>query len=281
MPYRDSQGRVIGVLGIFEDITERKRAEERLRESEEKHRYLVENINEIVYEFNSRGCFTYISPRLRDLVEYEPNDIIGRTCKTFVHPEDWEEMTNRWAELNKGVEDEVDFRIITKSDKTKWVRTQVKTFWKETTFLGGRGTFIDITERKRAEEALCRAQVFTNTLLENLLEGVVACDADGVIVLFNKMSREWHGLDPIAIPQEQWADYYDLYCADGVTPMTVETLPLSRAFRGDELRNEYLVIRAKGQTDRHIVANCAPFFDEKGSKLGAMVVMHDITDRKW
>ena len=140
--------------------------------------------------------------------------------------------------------------------------------------------FREQSEERAAHEALRRAHLFTNALLENLLEGVVACDADGALVLFNKMSREWHGLDPVAIPQEQWADYYDLYCADGVTPMTMATVPLARAFRGEDLRNEGMVIRAKGRPDRHIVANCAPFFDEKGTKLGAVGVMHDITDRK-
>ena len=138
----------------------------------------------------------------------------------------------------------------------------------------------EITVRKWAEATLRRVQVFTSALLENILDGVVACDADGTLVLFNKTAREWHGLDPMAIPQEKWADYYDLYCADGVTPMTVATVPLSRAFRGEYLLHEGMVIRAKGRPHRHILANCAPFFDEKGTKLGAVGVMHDITEIK-
>jgi len=62
--------------------------------------------------------------------------------------------------------------------------------------------------------------------------------------------------------------------------MTVETVPLSRAFQGEELRNEGMVIRAKGQPDRYILANAAPFLDENGVKLGAVAVMHDITEHK-
>jgi two-component system cell cycle sensor histidine kinase/response regulator CckA len=138
----------------------------------------------------------------------------------------------------------------------------------------------EITVRKWADATLRRVQVFTSALLENILDGVVACDADGTLVLFNKTAREWHGLDPMAIPQEKWADYYDLYCADGVTPMTVATVPLLRAFRGEYLLHEGMVIRAKGRPHRHILANCAPFFDEKGTKLGAVGVMHDITEIK-
>jgi PAS domain S-box-containing protein len=138
----------------------------------------------------------------------------------------------------------------------------------------------DITDRKRLEDALRQAQVFASALLENILDGVVACDADGTLALFNRTAREWHGLDPMAIPQQEWADHYDLYCEDGVTPMTVATVPLARAFRGEEVRNTEMVIQAKGQPERHILANAAPFFDENGAKLGAVAVMHDITERK-
>ncbi len=117
-------------------------------------------------------------------------------------------------------------------------------------------------------------------MIENILDGVVACDADGTLVLFNRTAREWHGLDPMAIPQQEWADHYDLYYEDGVTPMTVATVPLAHAFRGEEVRNAGMVTQAKSQPERHILANAAPFFDENGVKLGAVAVMHDITERK-
>ncbi|MFH0959784.1 MAG: PAS domain-containing protein [Pseudomonadota bacterium] len=55
---------------------------------------------------------------------------------------------------------------------------------------------------------------------------------------------------------------------------------MARAFLGENLRQEGMVIRAKGKPGRHILTNGAPFFDEKGTMLGAVVAMHDITERK-
>ena len=81
-----------------------------------------------------------------------------------------------------------------------------------------------------------------------MVDGVVACDEDFNLALFNRTAREWHGFDAMAVPAEKWAEDDDLYCADGVTPMTVDTVPLARAFRGDVLRDEGMVIRAKGQS---------------------------------
>ena len=47
---------------------------------------------------------------------------------------------------------------------------------------------------------------------------VVACDAEGNLVLFNQMAREWHGIDAAALPAEEWASHFDLYCGDGKNP---------------------------------------------------------------
>ncbi len=140
--------------------------------------------------------------------------------------------------------------------------------------------FMDITERKQAEEALHRAKEFARTVLENLADGVVACDAGGKLVLFNRTSREWHGMDALALPPEAWGRHYDLYEPDGLTPLPTASIPLVRAFQGECLREVGMVISARGQPVRHLLASGGPFFDAQQKKLGAVVVMRDITERK-
>lgn len=138
----------------------------------------------------------------------------------------------------------------------------------------------EIDERQLAEESRRRQEKFTSTLLESLPDGVVACDANGILSLFNRAAREWHGLDPMALPPEQWAERYDLYEPDGRTPLTAETVPLARAFRGEVVRDAEMTILARNQAPRHILANATPFFDEAANKLGAVAIMMDITARK-
>ena len=143
-----------------------------------------------------------------------------------------------------------------------------------------KGALQEITERKQLEEALRYEQEFTHTLLDNLLDGVVACDAEGKLVLFNRAAEEWHGMNVLHLTPEEWTRHYNLYCLDGLTPMPVEEVPLTRAFNGETVRDAPMVIRPEGQAPRHIVANGDPFFDKQGKKLGAVVTMHDITTRK-
>ncbi|MBR9910211.1 MAG: PAS domain S-box protein [Gammaproteobacteria bacterium] len=139
----------------------------------------------------------------------------------------------------------------------------------------------DRTERVQAEAELHRQQELTRHLLENLAEGVVACDEKGRLIIFNKAAREWHGLDPDRIAPEQWADYYDLYEADGVTPLSEERIPLMRAFRGECVRSVEMSIVRKGHRPRYVLASGEPLYGAEGNKMGAVVAMHDVTAQQY
>ncbi|MBJ6752049.1 MASE3 domain-containing protein [Geomonas anaerohicana] len=131
---------------------------------------------------------------------------------------------------------------------------------------------------QQAERSVRREQEFSRCLLESIADGVVACDAEGMLTLFNRTAREWHGLDPMHLPPEQWSRHYDLFRADGVTPMTTEEIPLARAFNGEVVCDAGMTIRAQGQPSRHVVANGNTIIGAAGEKLGAVVVMRDVTE---
>jgi PAS domain S-box-containing protein len=141
-------------------------------------------------------------------------------------------------------------------------------------------TFFDLTQRRAIEEALLHEQEFTRALLENLSAGVVACDATGKLRLFNRAAREWHGLGPAEVSQDQWANLYDLFEADGETRMTAETVPLARALRQKNVKAAHMVIAAAGQPPRHILANAAQVKTTEGVSLGAVAVMLDVTEQR-
>lgn len=135
-------------------------------------------------------------------------------------------------------------------------------------------------ERKRVKESLAQEGRFLRAVLDNVDDGIVACDADGVLTVFNRATRELHGIPGEALPAEEWAQHYDLYHADGTTPMATEDVPLVRALRGELVRDSELVIAPKNGKKRLLVATGQPLFDGEGVQRGAMVAMHDITDRK-
>ncbi len=156
----------------------------------------------------------------------------------------------------------------------------------------------DITARKRAEEGLldakreleervaartselARANEFLKALLENVQTGIVACDAEGVLTLFNGVTRELHRLHEEPIPPDQWAERYDLYEPDGETPMDKENVPLFRALHGEKVQDAEMIIAPVGGPPRTVEVSGQAFYDAKGEKLGAVVSMQDVTARK-
>ena len=121
---------------------------------------------------------------------------------------------------------------------------------------------------------------FLRALLENLSEGIVVCDDKGELSLFNHITRKLHGTHENKLPPEQWAENYDLYLADGKTPMPLDQIPLFRAYRGEKVTEEELVIAPKKHSPRIVMCNGQPILNADGKKLGAVVAMRDVTQQK-
>src|SRR2546423_6440202 len=121
---------------------------------------------------------------------------------------------------------------------------------------------------------------FLAAVMETVEDAIIACDAAGVLTLFNRAAREFHGLPEAPIPAEQWAAHYDLYLPDARTLMRKEDIPLFRALQGEHVRDVEMVVAPKGGTARTLLASARPLFGPEGERLGAVVIMRDITERK-
>ncbi|MBR9869910.1 MAG: PAS domain S-box protein [Gammaproteobacteria bacterium] len=132
----------------------------------------------------------------------------------------------------------------------------------------------DWTHRQQAD---ANSRILS-TLLDSMPDAVVSCDSDGNLAEFNFVARQWHGVDPRSLPPEQWAEHFDLYGPDGQTLLATEQIPLLRAWRGEQVRNAELVIRAKGQPPRVVLCNGQHLVDAFDRPFGAVVTMSDITE---
>ena len=121
---------------------------------------------------------------------------------------------------------------------------------------------------------------FINALLENVEDGVVACDSEGVITVFNHAARRMHGRDGQPIAADRWADYYDLYLPDGRTRMRKEEIPLFRALQGESVRNAEMIIAPEGREPHTVLASGGAIYGPGGERLGAVVVMRDFTEQR-
>ena len=145
---------VTGALSSARDITERKRAEEALRESEEKYRSLFENANEAIFVAQD-GKLVFVNPMTVMMTGYSVEELMSRPFIEFIHQDDRDMVIDRHVRRMKG--DEIpplySFRIIQRDGNIRWVElSTVLINW-----VGKPATLnflSDITERKQAEEEL-------------------------------------------------------------------------------------------------------------------------------
>jgi PAS domain S-box-containing protein len=120
---------------------------------------------------------------------------------------------------------------------------------------------------------------FFQSLLNNLSDGIVVCDAEGRLTLCNQAAQEFYGLDRACqIFAELWAQCDLIYYPDGKTLMRTEDLPLRRALNGESFTNLPMAIASKQGKLRQLSTNGAPIFNSQGKKVGAFVVMRDVTE---
>ena len=281
-PLYDERNNIIGGLAVIHDVTEQKQAEEILRENEDKFRH--------VFDYSSIGkSITLLSGEIEanralcEMLGYTKDELKAKKWQDVTHPDDIKDTQQAIDSILSGQKDstQVFKRYIHKNGSIVWadVSTSLRRD-NEGKPLYLMTSIVNITERKRAEEMLTLQKMFSAVVLENMDAGVVACNEKGELVLFNQVARDWHGLDTLNIPQTEWADHYSLYLEDGVTPMDVNTVPLARAFRGEKLHGVGMMIAAKGQPKRDILAHVGPIKGADGRILGAIGVMHDITEHK-
>jgi PAS domain S-box-containing protein len=136
----------------------------------------------------------------------------------------------------------------------------------------------DRRRRREAEQQLEAERRRLKIVLETVEAGIIACDAQGQPTLFNRTARDLYGLPADGAPPAEPAAG-PFYQPDGKTPLPPEQVPLSRALRGETVRNVELVIAPDGRAHT-VLASGQPIVDAEGHNLGAVVLLQDISERK-
>ncbi len=117
-------------------------------------------------------------------------------------------------------------------------------------------------------------------VLDSIDSGIIACDVEGRLSVFNRAMVELHGPPPENIPAARWPETYGLLQADGTTPMLPEQVPLYRALQGESFANLELVVKSADRGARTLVASGRPMIGREETRLGAVVAVRDVTERK-
>jgi len=188
---QNPQGKMVSVMSQVLDITERKRAEEALRESENRLRTIVEGTQALLMSVDTNGHFTYANEATARAVGYtSPAELIGKAYLHFIHIEDRQQVLDTFInQANPRQPSSLqEFRIVDTAGKVKWFSFLASLEIKAGQVVGRSGVALDITERKRAEEALRKKDEHYRNVIESIFRFV----PEGLLVLsedFNPLKQ--------------------------------------------------------------------------------------------
>ena len=274
VPLFDDRGEVIGVLGLFYDITARKRAESALRASESLYHSLVENLPLCIFRKDAVGRLTFVNQRFCQLQQKTAGELVGQTTNHLYPPEIAEKYMadDRWVmETGKTLETIENHPIPSEGMlKVQIIKTPLRDA--DAHIQGIQGIFWDITDRIQAEQALRESEEKYRNLVERAHDGICILQ-NTTIMYLNTQLASICGYQPDDVLHTKYAAY--------VHPDEVEfiTDQYEKHMSGDEPTQHYesaLIHRDGHRIEIEVNAGLITY----GGQRASLVFVRDITARR-
>ena len=266
------------VLIFLTDIHERRKTEEALRRSEEQYRTLVESISDVIYTTDSRGVLTYVSPVVERLVGYPAKELIGRSFEEFIYEEDLPDLRREFAELLQGKLHPSEYRLRAADGNLIYVRSSSRPLRMRGQVVGVTGVIADVSERKRAEEALRQSEENLSITLNSIGDAVMATDVNGVVTRINPVAERLTGWSATEAIGQPLSEVFRIVNADTREPVPD---PVARVMSTGQIVGlaNHTVLVQRGGGEFQIADSGAPIREHRGGIVGVVLVFRDMTEQ--
>ncbi len=277
-PVLDENNEMIAFTHTIKDITERKKAEEALRASEERLRSLAGNVPAMVYRGNPDWSIE-IASNSKVVCGYKIKEFETQKVNwiDIIHPDDKKIVMEESSKLSeKQTSTVVEYRVLAKDGLIRWVEDRkTSRFTKEGVFQGVDGVVFDITERKKAEEALRRSEERFQQVAKNAQEWIWEVDASGLYTYTSPLVEKMLGYRQNEVVEKK--HFYDFFHPE-------EKERLMKAAQGvfDKKESFHGFLNRNVHKNGKIIwlsTSGVPIIDDKGNLVGYRGADQDVTER--
>lgn len=253
-----------------------------IMDREQNFRTLADSGQALVWLAGTDKLRTYFNKTWLEYTGRTLEEEMGNSWAEGVHPDDLQRCLDIYGgSFDRREKFSVDYRLRRHDGEYRWLQDDGSPRYDSAgRFVGYIGFCLDVTDGKQLEVELAKNNEFMSAILDCLSDGVVACDKDGRLSLFNRSTREIYGLPAQPLSPDQWAEYFDLFEKDGFTRMKMENIPLFRALQGQKVSNQELVVIPKDSRPLTLLATGRKLVSRNGENLGAVISLHDVTKVK-
>ncbi len=281
VPTKDSSSFNL-LFGGCRDITEHKKIENSLRQSEEKYHTIADFTYDLETWLGADGKYLYVSPSCKRITGYYPEDFISNPLllEKITHPNDRKKVKNHVHEEIKENDKKythIDFRIITNTGEERWINHYCQPVYnKEGVFLGTRASNRDITERKKAEEALIENQEKYRLITENTNDLIIVTNIDRTFRYVSPSIKSLGYTPDELVGQDS---FFLLHPEDKISITSMlKQLVIGRYKPGTSSRFEYRLRDKSGVY--HLYETAAKLVKDESGKHVILSTSRDITERK-
>jgi PAS domain S-box-containing protein len=277
--------RLTGIQAVARDITERRKAQEALLESEEKFRMFFENEPEYCYMISQEGNILDINQSALKALGYDKNDIIGKPLNMVYSPESqrkMKELFKKWRQTGTLKDEEIEI-MSKKGEKHQVLLSAHAVKDKHGNLLNSVSVQRDITERKKAEEALRESQEKLRAIFDNVNDVILHVDPFGEIIEINKQVNEIFGIEREEIIGK---NFMDIGSIDEKEMGKLIEMFVTSAEKGDVITSDgeavnrmELIIKDKKGGDVFVETSTSSL-KKDGELVGFSTTLRDITERK-
>jgi len=275
---KDETGKPLYMMGSFLDVTERRKAGQSLKESEERYRGLVELAPDGIVAVNVEGIVTSVNRSFLTLLGYDSEEgIVGKPFTELVtmRREDIPRFQGMFMSLMKGESPSPsEFLYVRRDGTSRWAEVHPALMIKDGKPVGLQAIMRDVTERKKAEEALRETKDYLDNLLNYANAPVIVWDNERKISLFNNAFEALTGY------KKEFMLGRNIEVLFPPLQRTEVLQTIERATRGEKWQSVEVPILCKDEETRTALWNSANIHDKDGNIVATIAQGQDITQRK-